>query len=189
MIRRAAAAVLALLFVFLVRPEIARYRAERELGVSNAAFDLVLSNSTQVQNATEVLPRVGDRAAAAASALPADSRPLVLAGSCQLVAGHADRALAFYERALATGERAEIHLNLGRAEALLSDLPAAQAAFVRSIWISPALLRAVPPGFQADVSATVTRLEEDLRNGKLRSPPPIPPLPLVPEAAIRPSHS
>lgn len=159
---------------FLAWPEIPRYSAERQLGAANAAFELVLGRPNEIQNAVEVLPRVSERAAAAAASIPGDSRGWVLAGSCQLVAGRPDRALDFYRRALATGERAEIHLNLGRAEALLGELDSAEAAFVRSIWVSPALLRAVPPAFVDRVSAEVSRLESELRKGRLSAPPPPP---------------
>lgn len=172
--RKAAFAVaLGVALAFLAWPEIPRYSAERQLGAANAAFELVLGRPNEIQNAVEVLPRVSGRAAAAAS-IPGDSRGWVLAGSCQLVAGRPDRALDFYRRALATGERAEIHLNLGRAEALLGELDSAEAAFVRSIWVSPALLRAVPPAFVDRVSAEVSRLESELREGRLSAPPPPP---------------
>lgn len=172
--KAALAAATAAVLVLLVRPEIVRYRAERQLASANAAFELLLERPNEIRNAVEVLPRVSERAAAAAPSIPGDSRGWVLAGSCQLVAGNTDRALEFYRRALATGERAEIHLNLGRAEALLAQLDSAQAAFVRSVWISPALLRAVPPGFAAPVTAEITRLELELRAGKLSAPPPLP---------------
>ena len=169
-----AAVVAALVLAAMLRPEVRRYSAERELSVANAAFEQLLSRPDELQNASEVLPRVGEKAAAAARWLPGDSRALVLAGSCQLVAGRADVARGFYHRALETGERAEIHLNLGRAEALLHRPEVALAAFLRSVWISPALLRAVPPGFVDPVTAEIGRLEEELRAGRLRQPPPIP---------------
>lgn len=172
--KAALAAAASVVLAVLVRPEIVRYRAERQLASANAAFELLLERPNEIRNAVEVLPRVSERAAAAAPSIPGDSRGWVLAGSCQLVAGNTDRALEFYRRALATGERAEIHLNLGRAEALLARLDSAQAAFVRSVWISPALLRAVPPGFAAPVTAEITRLESELRAGKLSAPPPLP---------------
>jgi len=173
--KRAAIVLLAaVILALLVRPEIARYRAERQLGAANAAFELVLARASEVENAAEVLSRVSERAATAAASLPGDSRGWVLAGSCRLVAGETARAMELYRRALTQGERAEIHLNLGRALALLQDLDAARTAFVRSIWISPALLRAVPPGFQDQVSAEVTRLEAELSAGNLTAPPPPP---------------
>jgi tetratricopeptide (TPR) repeat protein len=170
----AVSAATALVLAVLIRPEVLRYSAERRLSSANAAFELLLEHPSEIENAREVLPDVAERAAAAARDLPGDSRGAVLAGSCHLVAGNPDRALPFYRQALATGERAEIHLNLGRAEALLARPEAAQAAFVRSVWISPALLRAVPPGFVDSVRAEVARLEEELRAARLTSPPPIP---------------
>lgn len=173
--RAAIAPVLtALALAAMLRPEVQRYSAERDLGAANAAFEYLLERPGDLQNASDVLGRVSERAAAAARWLPGDSRALVLAGSCQLVGGSADRARDFYRRALETGERAEIHLNLGRAEALLRRPEVAQAAFVRSVWISPALLRAVPPGFVDPVSAEIGRLEAELRAGRLTAPPPIP---------------
>ena len=116
----AVSAATALVLAVLIRPEVLRYSAERRLSSANAAFELLLEHPSEIENAREVLPDVAERAAAAARDLPGDSRGTVLAGSCHLVAGNPDRALPFYRQALATGERAEIHLNLGRAEALLA---------------------------------------------------------------------
>jgi cytochrome c-type biogenesis protein CcmH/NrfG len=164
----------ALLSALLLAPEVRRYGAEQQLGSADAAFELLLERSSEVRNAGDVLSRVSERAAIAARRLPGDSRGWVLAGSCELVAGHPDRALGFYRQALATGERAEIHLNLGRAEALVNRREAAVAAFVRAVWISPALLRAVPPGFVDPVSVEMARLEAALREGRLAEPPPVP---------------
>jgi cytochrome c-type biogenesis protein CcmH/NrfG len=172
--RVAVALIAAVVAAFLVRPEIARYRAERQLGAANAAFELVLARASEIENAGEVLSRISERAATASGSLPGDSRGWVLAGSCRLVAGETARALELYRRALSQGERAEIHLNLGRALALLQDVDGARGAFIRSIWISPALLRAVPSGFQDDVSAEITRLDAELAAGRLSAPPPPP---------------
>ena len=168
------AVLMALALAVLLRPEVRRYSAERDLGAANAAFEYVLGRPSDLPTAPEALFRVSERAAAAAPHIPGDSRGWVLAGSCQLVAGRTDRAREFYRRALATGERAEIHLNLGRAEALLRRPEVARTAFVRSIWISPALLRAVPPAFVDPVSVEIARLEEALRAGRLTAPPPVP---------------
>jgi tetratricopeptide (TPR) repeat protein len=170
----AVAAAIAVVLAVLTWPEARRYFAERDLASADAAFELVLNRPSEIENAREALPRVSERAASAASDLPGDSRGLVLAGSCQLVAGNPDRALEFYRQALATGERAEIHLNLGRAEALLGRPDAAQTAFVRSAWISPVLLRAIPPGFVEPVRSEIERLERELRAGRLTAPPPLP---------------
>jgi hypothetical protein len=50
----------------------------------------------------------------------------------------------------------------------------ADAAFVRALWISPALLRAVPPGFAERAGAEIARLEAELAAGRLTAPPPMP---------------
>lgn len=163
-----------LALAMLVRPEVLRYVSERRLGAADSAFELTLGRFTEIENASDVLHRISDRATAAARWLPGDSRGWVLAGSCQLVAGNADRALGFYRQALAIGERAEIDLNLGRAEAVLRRDDNARAAFVRSVWISPALVPAIPPAFADPVNARIARLEAELRAGRLAALPPIP---------------
>lgn len=158
----------------LLFPELRRYGAERQLRSAEAALDFVMARSTEVQNRVEVLGRVSERAWEAARRFPADSRGLVLAGSAQLVAGDAQRAAGFYRDALARGERAEIHLNLGRALALLGDNDAARAGFLRAVWISPVLLRAVPEEFREPARKDLDRLEAELRAERLRRPPPPP---------------
>ncbi len=167
------AAAIAFVLAAMLWPEIARYDAERRLAAASAAFELVLDRAG-VENAAAVLDGITTAAAATARHLPGDSRGWVLGGSSQLVAGNAERALGFYRDALAAGERAEIHLNLGRAEALLGREDAAEAAFVRAVWISPALLQAVPQGFAARVQGELGRLEAELAAGRLSAPPPPP---------------
>lgn len=168
------AAVLGIALAALASPEILRYSAERRLARANAAFDYVLTRPAEVENAIGVLEAITEAAVTAAPVLPGDSRAWVLAGSSQLVARNPDRALSCYREALASGERAEIHLNSGRAAALSGQMSAAEAAFLRAVWISPALLRAVPQGFSERAAAEVARLEADLRAGRLTTPPPRP---------------
>lgn len=170
----ARAAALTLAFAALLLPEVRRYGAERRLRSAEAALDFVVTRAHQVQNPVEVLGRVSDRASEAARHLPGDSRGLVLAGSAQLVAGNAERAAGFYRAALARGERAEIHLNVGRALALLGRNDAAHAGFLRAVWISPVLLRAVPEKFREAVREDLERLEAELRSGRVKAPPPPP---------------
>jgi len=45
---------------------------------------------------------------------------------------------------------------------------------VRAVWISPALLRAVPPGFAEHAAAELVRLEAELTAGRLTATPPPP---------------
>ena len=163
----AIAAVLAL----LLRPEFRRYRAERRLGAANAAFEYILDRPTEVPDTPAILDRVTAAAVSAAPDLPGDSRAWVLAGSCQLVRGNADRALGFYREGLAAGERAEIHLNVGRAHAMLDEIDYAHASFLRAVWVSPVLLRAVPKEFAPRVETELRSLEADLKSGRLSAPP------------------
>jgi tetratricopeptide (TPR) repeat protein len=163
----AVAAVLAA----LLRPELGRYRAERRLGAASAAFEYIIDRPTGVSDAPAMLDRISAAAVSTAPDLPGDSRAWVLAGSCYLVAGNADRALALYREGLAIAERAEIHLNVGRAHAMLGQPDYAEASFLRAVWISPALLRAVPKEFAPRVSTELRNLEAELAAGKLPAPP------------------
>jgi len=163
----AVAAVLA----FLLRPEFLRYRSERRLGAANAAFEYILDRPTEVPETPAILERITAAAVSAAPDLPGDSRAWVLAGSCQLVTRNAERALGFYREGLAGGERAEIHLNVGRAHALLDEPDYADASFLRAVWISPVLLRAVPKDFAPRVETELRSLEADLKSGRLSAPP------------------
>jgi tetratricopeptide (TPR) repeat protein len=169
--RAARAVALGLLLAFLFWPEIPRYRAERQLGAASAAFEYVLDRPTEVKGAAEIIDRITDAAVAAASDLPGDSRAWALAGSCQLVNRNADRALDLYREALAIEERAEIHLNVGRAHALAEKRYAAEASFLRAVWISPALLSAVPKEFAPGIEAELHRMEKELSAGRLAAPP------------------
>ena len=102
---------------------------------------------------------------------PYNRRGWALAGSCQLVNGNADRALDYYREALAIEERAEIHLNVGRAHSLAEKRFAAEASFLRAVWISPALLHAVPKEFAGSIDAELRRIENELTSGRLAAPP------------------
>ena len=168
------AAVLGVALVALALPEVLRYAAERRLARANAAFDLILTRPAQVESVIGLLEAITEAAVTTAPIFPGDSRAWVLAGSAQLVARNAERALNCYREAYRLGERAEIHLNYGRAAALSRRMSVADAAFVRALWISPALLRAVPPGFAERAAAEVARLEAELAAGRLHAPPPMP---------------
>jgi len=143
--RVARAIGLGAVLAFLFRPEVPRYRAERRLGAASAAFEYVIDRPTEVQGAPAILDRITDAALAAASDLPGDTRGWTLAGSCQLVNGNADRAL---EKRFA-----------------------AEASFLRAVWISPALLRAVPKEFAGSIEAELHRMEKELAAGRLAAPP------------------
>jgi hypothetical protein len=90
------------------------------------------------------------------------------------VRGQGLEALDFYRDALATGERAEIDLNLGRAHAIAGERPEAQATILRALWISPALASALPKALSARLLEDVAKRENDLKAGLLQEPPPLP---------------
>jgi tetratricopeptide (TPR) repeat protein len=165
----AGAALIALLW-----PEFARYRGERSMRKGTDELRRTLATSRSVEQARPALDRTAGYALAAALDLPADPRPRVLAGSARLVAGQAREALDFYRNALATGERAEIDLNLGRAYAVAGQLPEAQATLLRALWISPALATSLPEQVSRRLQEEVRRLEKELRTGQMTAPPPLP---------------
>jgi cytochrome c-type biogenesis protein CcmH/NrfG len=164
------AAALALAFA----PELPRYRAERILHQSTNALRYLVTHPTEFADPRKALENIEQAADYAAAGLPGDSRPWILAGSSRLVASNADGALELYRRALALGERAEIDLNMGRAWETRGDSPRATAAYLRAVWIAPALFPALLPDVQASLHAQYDLLEDELRGGRLRSPPALP---------------
>ena len=66
-------------------------------------------------------------------------------GSQFLLWGQADAAAASYEEALRLEPRAEIYLNLGRAQLLLGRHEEARESFARAVQLDPDLGREVPP--------------------------------------------
>jgi tetratricopeptide (TPR) repeat protein len=173
---KALARVLLLASILLLGlPELSRYAAERRLRVSTESLRATLERPPEPVAARAELEAISAQAAATATALPGDPRPWVVAGSAALLSGRAERALEFYRTAFATGERAEIDLNLGRAYAALGRPESAGAAVLRAVWISPALLATLPSQPAAQLSASIARLEQALAAGQLAEFPPLPP--------------
>jgi tetratricopeptide (TPR) repeat protein len=158
----------------LAAPELPRYFAERRVGFATAAFRELVGASEDPETARDIA-MLGDIALTTTAELPGDPRPWMVAGSSRLVTGRPERALEFYREAFATGERAEIDLNLGRAYALLKREGAARAAFLRAGWVSPEILSSLPGDLQTRLLAEVARLSGLLRQGRLDAPPPVPP--------------
>ena len=121
-------------------PEIPRYASERRLRAAQAALRFVLARTSEVADPPAALSRVADLALETSAALPGDPRPFVLAGAARRAAGQGDRALELFRSALATGERAEIDLNIGRTLEILGRMDESRAWFVRGGWVSPPLL-------------------------------------------------
>jgi tetratricopeptide (TPR) repeat protein len=155
-------------------PELPRYRAERMLRPATDALRYLVSHPGEVSDPRSALDRIEQIALSAAPGLPGDSRPLVLAGSCRLVGADTAGALEFYRRALALGERAEIDLNVGRAYEASGETEKAAAAFLRALWISPALTPALLPDVKSAALEQDNRLEAQLRAGRLKQPPQLP---------------
>jgi tetratricopeptide (TPR) repeat protein len=144
------------------------------VGYATTAFRALLDRSSDPETARRIVG-IGQLALTATGSLPDDPRPWVLAGSSFLVTGQPERALEFYREAFSTGERAEIDLNVGRAYAMLQRTDSAAAAQLRAGWISPEILESLPPAAKDPLVAEVARLSEELRQGRLSAPPPLPP--------------
>lgn len=166
--------VLVAAVVALVAPEIARYRAERRVGYATNAFRGLLDRASDPETSVNLVALAG-LALRATADLPGDPRPWVLAGSSFLVTGRPEKALEYYREGFATGERAEIDLNLGRAYALSKREDAARAAYVRAGWISPEILASQPAEVKDPALLEIARLAEALSRGALAEPPPLPP--------------
>lgn len=154
-------------------PEFPRYAAERRVGFATAAFRTLLDRASDGETRTNLLA-IGEMALRETSRLPGDPRPWILGGSARLVTGQPQPALEYYREALATGERAEIDLNLGRAYAMLKREPSADAALLRAGWISPEILSSLSPGVKDPLLAEIARLSAELAAGRLDAPPPLP---------------
>jgi len=163
-----------LLLAGALAPELPRYAAERTLRVVIGALQVVLTRPAEVPDPPAALERITSIAAASATSLPGDSRPLLVAGAARLAGGQLDAAIQTYREALLSGERAETDLNLGRAYEAEGDASRSHAAFLRAVWINPALLSAVLPDIAAALRDELTRLEAELRAGRLQAPPPLP---------------
>jgi cytochrome c-type biogenesis protein CcmH/NrfG len=172
-VRRVAGLAAAAVLAALAWPEFPRYAAERRLGDATTAFRALLERSSDPETGRNLLV-VGQAALAASGALPGDPRPWILGGSSFLVTSQPQPALETYREAFATGERAEIDLNLGRAYAMLARRDNAERAFVRAGWVSPEILESLPEAVKAKASDEVKRLTRELYGGRLAEPPPLP---------------
>ena len=170
--RRAAGLALSAALVVLLWPEPARYVAERRLRKGTDRTRAALAAPADAR--AGLLASAAELALSSAARLPNDPRPRLLAGSVRLLEGKPKEALDFYRDALATGERAEIDLNAGRAHALAGELPEAQASLLRALWVSPALAAALPDAIARRLLDEVAKRENDLRAGLLKEPPPLP---------------
>jgi O-antigen ligase len=157
-----------------VWPEFSRYASERRLFGATAGLRFVLAQPSQVPDRDGALSQIASLASDSAPALPGDPRPWLVAGGAYLVKGEPDRALDLYKKALSCGERAEIDLNMARALDGLGRSEPAHAAYLRTGWISPALVSAMPPEIAGRLKEELKKLRRALRMGELSAPPPLP---------------
>jgi hypothetical protein len=175
---RIGAAIIGLALIAALVSEFYRYRSERRLYRASALFRSFIAESNAAAREPATLDAVAALATQAAANLAddfaGDSRPLILAGSARLLQRRPGDALAFYRRALDLGERAEIDLNLGRAYELAGNQVAASAAVLRAVWISPALVAALPQQVQTPLEAALAENIRRLVGHHLSVPPPLP---------------
>lgn len=150
-------------------PEAAAYRAEWLLADANARLSAALRGTGTAASVETALAA----ARTATNALPADPRPPLAASIALLLLRRPDEAKTILEKAIASGERPELTINLGRARGALGDEAGAQAAFLRTAWTSPAAVATLPSALRADLLEQVRAREDDLRGGRLDRAPPL----------------
>jgi hypothetical protein len=65
-------------------------------------------------------------------------------------------------------------VNIGGAFETEGETAKSRAAFLRALWISPALSSAILPDIVHELKPEIQRLEAELRAGRLENPPPRP---------------
>lgn len=153
----------------MLAPEFGRYRAEWLLADANARLAAALRGNTTTASVEKAL----DDARRAMTTLPGDPRPPLAASIALLMLKRADEARVILEDAVASGERPELTLNLGRARGTLGDERGAQAAFLRTAWGSPASIATLPSSMRGPLLGQVDALEHDLYAGRLVQAPPL----------------
>jgi hypothetical protein len=154
-------------------PELARYRAERELRRLITAAMVATSGRVTAPVAGALLRGASEKLADLAARMPGDARPRMYAASSAMLSGAKYRAVELYLGALACGERGEIDVNLGLAFAALED-SRAEPMFVRAVWVSPGLRKSVPAAYLERVRQDVARRSGP---GLAFDPPGLPSLP------------
>jgi predicted Zn-dependent protease len=153
---------------------LARYPGEWRLSAASATIDAALRGRL---DRSQVVERVADAFAkvdAATWQLPHDPRrELVASTALMMLARHQEaltRLSAWVERA----ERPELVVALGRAYAGAGDEASARAAFLRAAWVAPASIATLPKALREDINRQVLARENELREGRLSMPPPLP---------------
>lgn len=152
-------------------PELARYRAERDLAEVNQRLQRALTGADRGAPALQSVGVAAALAADAARQMPDDPRPPMLQGIALILAGRGAEALAVLDAAVVVGERPELTINQGRARTLLGDAAGAHAAYLRTAWASPLGIASLPQAMRAELGTEAAQLEAELRAGRLKSVP------------------
>ena len=160
-----------LLVLLLVVPEFPRFAAERRLRRITDATTVFATDPRMESVRTRALRRVlAD--ALALETYPGDWRVPLAAANAALLAGDRDAAVASLQRALTSGERAEIDANLGL---VLHPSDESARLLERAAWLAPALSPMLEARTGLPLRARGAELERKLRDGSLRPgdlPPP-----------------
>ena len=168
------AALISLALVAAMVPEFSSYRAERRLHAASALFRSLIAEGNAAAGQTAMLDLVasiGDASRRGSSErLPAvDPRRLSEVGGRPAGRGASALSAGTCHR----GAR-EIDLNLGRAYELAGNRQAASAAVLRAVWVSPALISALPEQMQTPLKAALAENARRLGSRRLAAPPPLP---------------
>jgi predicted Zn-dependent protease len=156
-------------------PEVLRYQAEWQLAEANARLSRVLLGKQSAQAAHDSAEAAVELAGKAESALPDDPRAWLMHGVALMLANRGSEGLAVLQNAVLQGERPELTLNLGRARFSQGDEAGANAAYLRTAWANPYAIDTLPKPMQEALRDQVAALEQELRAGRLKAPPPLSP--------------
>ena len=153
--------------------ELLRYHAEWQLAEANGRLSHILLGKQTGAAAHASAEAAVELAKSAEYALPDDPRAWLMHGVALMLADRGAEGLKVLQTAVDQGERPELTLNLGRARFSQGDEAGANAAYLRTAWASPSAIATLPKPMQESLRAQVAELEEDLRAGRLKAPPPL----------------
>lgn len=157
--------------------ELKRYAAERDLYQASGTLESVLNRELDANEVPQSLAATIALTRRAATTLTTDSRPPLIESTALLVLGDGPSACRILKQGIRHEERPELTINFGRALGISGDEAGAQAAFLRTAWISPVGVATLPSALRRSILARVDALEQLLRSGMLERPPPLPTVP------------
>ncbi|QBB72273.1 hypothetical protein ELE36_18925 [Pseudolysobacter antarcticus] len=162
-----------LVCIALLWPELDRYRAEWLLADANSRMQQILSGASRGDTRLAA-DRTLMHAQQAAQLLRGDPRaPLLESFALLLLKRGSDAIIVLDDAIIASGERPELTLNLGRARGISGDTDGANTAFLRTAWVSPAAIGTLPAAMRGPLLEKVQQLEIELRAGRLAQAPPL----------------